>query len=324
MKILSIKAAEKPISKLKFNKEGDLLFASSKDENVTVWHSDDGEQLGEYVGKGAVYSFDLSANCDRIVSGTGDSVCLLYDVQTGQHIQTYQFDSYVRSVHFSLGDHLFCAINALAMQKPQRIHVFDLRADTKPIMLFKPKSQLSLIRWGNLNKSILGFSDDGVLEVVDVANNQIIEDKKIHHLKIMDMSFSKDHTHFITASEDTTAKLFDTSSFNEIAKYKTDRRIVSAAISPTQEIVAMGGGQHQMNVTTTISTSGKFENLIYHKIYQEEICNYKCHFGTLNHLTFSPDGRSIASGGFDGYIKVALFDEEMDKILKSADVDPLF
>jgi WD domain, G-beta repeat. len=53
-----------------------------------------------------------------------------------------------------------------------------------------------------------------------------------HGGSINDMQMSKDSTMFITASKDTTAKLFDTDSLMCLKTYKTERPVNSAAISP--------------------------------------------------------------------------------------------
>jgi translation initiation factor 3 subunit I len=46
------------------------------------------------------------------------------------------------------------------------------------------------------------------------------------------MQMSKDGTMFITASKDSTAKLFDTDSLMCLKTYKTERPVNSAAVSP--------------------------------------------------------------------------------------------
>ena len=48
---------------------------------------------------------------------------------------------------------------------------------------------------------------------------------------------------FISASKDTTAKLFDTDTLECLKTYKTDRPVNSASISPVYEHVVLGGGK---------------------------------------------------------------------------------
>lgn len=52
-----------------------------------------------------------------------------------------------------------------------------------------------------------------------------------------------------------------------------------------------------MQVTTTSAKAGGFEARFYHKIYAEEFGNVRGHFGPINTVAFSPDGRSFTTGG---------------------------
>ena len=56
-----MKGHERPLTFLKYNRDGDLLFSCAKDHNPTVWFADNGERLGTYRGhNGAVWSCDIS------------------------------------------------------------------------------------------------------------------------------------------------------------------------------------------------------------------------------------------------------------------------
>ena len=48
---------------------------------------------------------------------------------------------------------------------------------------------------------------------------------------------------FISASKDTTAKLWDMDQLENKKTYKTERPVNSASISPTKDHVVLGGGQ---------------------------------------------------------------------------------
>lgn len=91
--------------------------------------------------------------------------------------------------------------------------------------------------------------------------------------------------------------------------YKTERPVNSAAISPNRDHVVLGGGQEAMDVTTTAARAGKFEARFFHLIFEEEFGRVKGHFGPINSIVFHPDGKSYASGGEDGYVRVQSFDQ---------------
>jgi len=58
-----------------------------------------------------------------------------------------------------------------------------------------------------------------------------------HNGSINDMQASKDGTMFVTASKDSTAKLFDVDSLEVLKTYKTERPINSAAVAPSMKHV---------------------------------------------------------------------------------------
>jgi len=68
--------------------------------------------------------------------------------------------------------------------------------------------------------------------------NKIITTAEDHHGHINDMQACKDGTMFITASKDTTSKLFDTETLECLKTYKTERPVNSACISPNLEHVS--------------------------------------------------------------------------------------
>jgi len=56
-----MKGHERPLTFLRYNREGDLLFSCAKDHTPTLWFADNGERLGTYRGhNGAVWCCDVS------------------------------------------------------------------------------------------------------------------------------------------------------------------------------------------------------------------------------------------------------------------------
>ncbi|KAK9159612.1 hypothetical protein Syun_005953 [Stephania yunnanensis] len=62
MRPILMKGHERPLTFLKYNRDGDLLFSCAKDHTPTVWFADNGERLGTYKGhNGAVWCCDVSS-----------------------------------------------------------------------------------------------------------------------------------------------------------------------------------------------------------------------------------------------------------------------
>lgn len=73
-----------------------------------------------------------------------------------------------------------------------------------------------------------------------------LSSQKCHDMQINDMQMSKDQLFFITASKDTTAKLFLTDPLSVLKTYKSGRPVNSAAISPILDHVSVF-----LNITTS-------------------------------------------------------------------------
>ena len=60
----------------------------------------------------------------------------------------------------------------------------------------------------------------------------------------------------------------------------------------------------------TSSRAGGFQARFFHKVLEREFASVKGHFGPINTIAITPDGRSYASGGEEGYIRLHHFDPE--------------
>ena len=66
---------------VKYNREGDLLFTCAKDNKPNVWWVENGERLGTFNGhQGSVYNCDISFNTTRLLTGSSDRDCKLWDI----------------------------------------------------------------------------------------------------------------------------------------------------------------------------------------------------------------------------------------------------
>lgn len=104
-------------------------------------------------------------------------------------------------------------------------------------------------------------------------------------------------------------QLYDSKTFKLLKTYETAKPVNSAAVSPILDHVLLGGGQKAHGVTTSSVESGGFEARIYDMIFEEELGSVKGHFGPINTISYSPDGKSYTSGGEDGYVRIYHLDK---------------
>lgn len=321
-----LKGHSRPLTKCKFNRDGDLLFTCGKDQKPNVWYAENGERLGTFNGhEGSVYDCDISYMSTRLLTGSADQSAKLWDVQTGKLLHSWSFKSGVRSVSFAEGEKMFMAVTDQTFSSQPTIFIYNLAQfdltendknngqETEPIRaMFVEGSNVKMCGalWGALNTTITAAYDDGSVRMWDVETGAQLKHITEHKKQINSIQYSADRTMIITASSDHTAKVYDAQTLELLKTFTSDRPLNAAAISPIFNHVIVGGGQEAMNVTVTSAKVGHFEVDFYHLVYGDFLGSVKGHFGPVNTLAFNTNGKSFASGAEDGYVRLHHFDQQ--------------
>ncbi|KAK5628638.1 hypothetical protein RRF57_004353 [Xylaria bambusicola] len=286
-----------------FNPDGDLLFSVSKDQQICVWYSHNGERLGTYKGhQGAIWTVDVDPTSTMIASGSADNTMRLWEIKTGRLLKTWDFPTAVKRVEFSPDGRQLLGVTEKRMGHLGTIVVLPIvldveaeQSDERDLTIVCDESKATVAGWSYLSKYIIAGHEDGSVSQYDA--------------KVTDLQWSQDRTYFITSSKDKTARLLAARDLELLKTYPADTPLNSACITPKKDYVILGGGQAAMDVTTTAARQGKFEARFYHKIFEDEIGRVRGHFGPLNTVAADPIGKSYASGGEDGYVRVHHFDK---------------
>ncbi len=95
----------RPVRKVMFNFDGDLLFTCSDDASVHLYRTSDCQRIGVFKLKDACKSFDLSKDSSMLLVATTISGVFLFDVMTGKQLSNVKVPGHMtKHAEFSLGE----------------------------------------------------------------------------------------------------------------------------------------------------------------------------------------------------------------------------
>ncbi|KAH8607883.1 WD domain [Trypanosoma vivax] len=316
----------KPVTMIRFNREGDLLFSTAKEPNVSVWYTRTGERLGVYKGHTAISACDVNNYSTLLVTGGMDFKAKLWCVESGEELANIMLKSPARAVGFSHDDNKLMVATSRKMGEKAAVSLYNLpfaapRDDYRVLPVktaFNPCAEflsdhddITYAVWGPTNDTIYYSMADGSVAILDVETMRTVRTQQPHEETINRLGFDPNYYTLITASKDKTARLLDSRDVSLIQTYTSDVPVNDASISPCGDHVILGGGMDAQDVTTQGGQT-TFEVKFYHKVHEKQLGQVRCHFGTINSVCFFPDGRGFASGAFDGLVKLHTFDDQYD------------
>jgi len=320
---------ERPLTLIKFNHDGDFFISCAKDSDVSLVRTDTCERVGTYVPQGdkpgAVYAIDITIDSTYVVMATADGKLIFFTFE-GQQVALLNHAGVLKYVEFNgkPGDqNKVCTCNDKfkADNVGNRIMIWQFQPLKRLLSIEEDlPMKATKVKWGPFDETLVSIFEEGTVIIWDAITGKQLKLVQAHNGAVTSMNFTEDRMLMCTSSKDMSAKLWAMDTLECIKHYKTDRPLNDAAISPLYSSdpsiqepklhIIFGGGQDAKDVTTTAGSSGKFETLLWHMVYEEEIGSIKGHFGPMNCLAWMRDGRGFVTGGEDGYVRVHFFDND--------------
>lgn len=313
-----------------FNRDCDLLFTCAKDNSVQLWRSKDGQRLGSYDHPAAVNCCDVTARSDFLLTAAGDGVARVFAVETGTKLAEYKHASPTRHCTWAIANEMFAVIQNKGKKNPSRIVVWDFpttndgaisRSDQDPDdgplrLLSVPKEDEDKI--GAFHKCvftdhefhILAIHNNGWVTLWDSGDECLIASAQLSATGavLTDIQLTHDRGLALITCRDQKAYLINTTDLSVVKTYQSDRPLNTGCISPILNHTLLAGGQDKHEVTTSTS-GGQFEVEFWHTIYEEKLTEVVGHYGPVNTVAMSRDGKMFASGGEEGQVRLYHFDD---------------
>lgn len=165
-----LKGHSRPLTHVKFNREGDLLFSAAKDHTPCVWYAHNGERLGTFNGhNGTVYALDINFDTTRLVTASADRSVKLWDIKSGQELHrsaaqtrpppywcsmlphSFPHKSMVRSVGWSEGDTMILTAQDQSFSQQPTVFIYNIAEDSKDRQLCCSSTPAACVDYGFRN-----------------------------------------------------------------------------------------------------------------------------------------------------------------------------
>ena len=122
-----LKGHERPLTQVKYNREGDLLISCAKNQYPCLWLADDGMRLGTYEGhNGAVWTCDMSMDSQRLITSSADQTVRIWELPTGRELHQIRMNEPCRASALNIGETLLAFTTDSFMGAPPQIHLVDV------------------------------------------------------------------------------------------------------------------------------------------------------------------------------------------------------
>lgn len=160
--------------------------------------------------------------------------------------------------------------------------------------------------------------EDRIIRLWNASNRVEVAQLHGHTGRVVTITFNRDGTKLVSAGEDSAVRVWDVDTASEIRTLRSDAAaFTSVAISPDDALVAGGEGTASTgagNPFTAVARSSDQGRIVVWRV-EEPALQYTvaAHSWGVRALSFSPDGRKLASGGIDNQVK--LFDATAGSLL---------
>jgi WD40 repeat protein/uncharacterized caspase-like protein len=271
------------VGSVAFSPDGKTLASSSHDHTIKLWDVSTGTELRSLMGHSdSVNSVAFSPDGNTLASGSSDNTISLWDVGTGAELRRLEGHSEpINSVAFSTDGKILASGSIDFTVKLWRVSTgVELRT-------LKGDSGVLSIAFSADGKILVSGNRDKPIKLWDVSTGVELRSLEGHSgfvpsVAVDSVAFSPDGKILVSGSRDNTVSLWDVPTGTELRSLK-GHGVISVAFCADGKTIASGNDDGTVQLWDL--TTGT------------ELRTFKGHSDYVHSVAFSPDGKTLASGG---------------------------
>jgi WD40 repeat protein len=271
-----------------FGPDGTRIATASKDNTARIWDTFTGKELARLNHDDEVVSVAFSPDGTRIATASKDNTARIWDTFTGKELARLNHDDEVVSVAFSPNGKRIATANWYRTVSLWNSSSYEELAKLEndgsiECIAFSPDSTKIATANGDNTGRIWNASSGK--ELVMLQHDSIVTSSNfimVYEGSVNSIVFSPDGTKIATAGGDRSARIWDTSSGNELTRMMHDSGVLSISFSPDGSSVATASKDDTVRIWDASTSNGLAREI----------------FGDVSAVAFSPDGTRIAATSF--------------------------
>jgi WD40 repeat protein len=302
------------IGSVTFSPDGKILASGGEDHLIKFWDPDSGKEQAILKGHSeTVWSVAFGPDSKSLASGSADKTIKIWDLSqfrpglpVAAALTLKGHTEPVRSVVFSPDGHMLASVSEDATVKLWSLDEWRVGRVNSPLFTLKGhRARVFSVAFSPDGKTLASASDDKTVRLWDAASGQSITILPEPNFWPGAVAFSPNGKILVSGDENGDLRFWHmTQGRVEAAKPTMTTNahtgpILSLTFSLDGKKLASGSwasGDHTVKVWDLSRWAPDFT--------APPVRALEGHFGTVNSLTFSPDGKTLAAGGADNAIKL--------------------
>lgn len=285
------------VTAIAFSPDGQLIASSSTDRTVRIWNLVTGESIQTLEGHNAcIWSVDFHPNGQLLASAAEDNTIKLWNLKTGSCVQTLQGHQYwVKAIAFN-PDGKTLASGSF----DSTVKIWDCQTGECLKTLLGHSAVVTCLGFSPQGDRLVTGSYDQSIRIWDVFTGKCLDTLHKHTNRVWSVAFHPQSNLVVSGGDDHGIKIWELQRGKCIKTLQGNSNAIYAiAYSNQQNLLASG---HEDQTIKLWNVNINSPQLVEPDLQPFQIL--RGHSDRILSITFSPNGKILASGSADRTIKL--------------------